>query len=389
MRTLTVSRATAGFLGRGHPWVRPDRFTRGLEQLRCGEPVTLVDQQGRRLASALADPGAGVCARVYAWQPDQPFAPAQALLGAWQRRGALHADPSTTCYRVVHGEADGLPGVRIERYGELLVVLLTTAAAAVHADALAAAAQALLPEARVLVRLHREDLRRANVEDRPWGGWRIDPQAVLTATELDVRYPLRPFAGLATGLYVDQRGTRLALRAQAAGARVLNLFAYTGAFSLALLRAGAQAALDVDRSGPALARAREAAVLNGVHERHRTVQDDCRVVLSQLAKAGERFDLVICDPPTAAQGGEGWVLTRDYPALLTQAWAVVEPGGLLVTCANTLHRPVPLAAWVEAAVGREGIAVAPPPWQIDLPQRQGFPEGRPYQLVLRRRRAAG
>ncbi|MBA3686462.1 MAG: hypothetical protein H0W72_14670, partial [Planctomycetes bacterium] len=140
MKTLTVSRATAGFIARGHPWVRPDRFTRGLDQLRAGDEVVLIDEHGRELASALADPGAAVCARVYDRRPGVPFAPVEAFARAWTARAAMHADPATDCYRVVHGDADGLPGLRVERYGAVLVVLELSGCIAAATELVARAA---------------------------------------------------------------------------------------------------------------------------------------------------------------------------------------------------------------------------------------------------------
>jgi 23S rRNA G2069 N7-methylase RlmK/C1962 C5-methylase RlmI len=177
------------------------------------------------------------------------------------------------------------------------------------------------------------------------------------------------------------------LMPQAAGKRVLNLFAYTGAFSLALLKAGAASAVDVDLAGPALARAAEAAVLNGVADRHTIHQGDCRKYLTGTT---DTFDLIICDPPTAAQGGDGWILRRDYPEVLRAACARLAPGGLLVACCNTLGgKPFPLVDVVAGASRDAGITttdVAVPALAEDLPILGGFPEGRPYRLVAVRRR---
>lgn len=387
MRTLTVSRTTARFIADGHPWVRPDRFTRGLEVLQTGEPVTLIDEGGKRLASALADPANEICARVYHRRPDMPFVPAQALSRAWDKRAALHADPETDCYRVVHGEGDFLPGLRVERYANVFVVLILADCATPYADAICRSLHGRLPEAIVVRRDHRSDLRREDVTSRRFGGGDLDPEAMVIGRELGVSYPLRPFAGLATGIYVDQRATRAWLMPQAAGKRVLNLFAYTGAFSLALLKAGAASAIDVDLAGPALARATEAAVLNGVAGRHAIHQGDCRKFLTTT---DDTFELVICDPPTAAQGGDGWILRRDYPQVLRAACARLAPGGVLVACCNTLGgKPFPLAEVVREAAASAAIdtaEVAVPALGEDLPVLAGFPEGRPYRLVAIRRR---
>jgi len=387
MRTLTVSRTTARFIADGHPWVRPDRFTRGLETLQTGEPVTLIDEGGKRLASALADPANEVCARVYHRRPDMPFVPAQALTRAWDKRAALHTNPETDCYRVVHGEGDFLPGLRVERYASVFVVLVLADCATPYVDEICRSLQRRVPDAIVVRRDHRSDLRREDVTSRRYGGGELDPEAIVIGRELGVKYPLRPYSGLATGIYVDQRATRAWLMPQVAGKRVLNLFAYTGAFSLALLTVNAAAAVDVDVAGPALARAAEAAVLNGVADRHAIHQGDCRKYLTATT---DTFDLIICDPPTAAQGGDGWILRRDYPEVLRAASARLAPGGMLVACCNTIGgKPFPLADVVGEATRAAGITtteVAVPALGEDLPTLSGFPEGRPFRLAAVRRR---
>ncbi len=383
-----VSRASAGFIARGHPWVRPDRFTRGLDGVRAGEPVVLADAEGRALAAALADPAAEVCARVYHRRPDAAFDPAAAVARAWARRAALHADPATDCYRVVHGEADFLPGFRVERYAGVMVVVVLAECAAPHVDAVCAALAGWAPGAAIVVKDHREDLRRGEVATRRWGtagAAELAADTVVEGRELAVVYPLRPAGGLATGLYVDQRATREWLRGQvASGARVLNLFAYTGAFSLSLLTAGAASALDVDLGAPALAAAAAAAARNGVAARHGTRQQDCRRFLAE--DRGE-YEVVICDPPTAAQGGEGWILRRDYPGLLRQAAARVAPGGMLLAACNTVGgKPFALGEAVAAAVaGIAGRGIAAPEPGMDIPLLAGFPEGRPFRLAAWRR----
>lgn len=367
--------------------MRPDRFTRGLEALTTGQAVTLVDDAGNRLASALAEPKGEVCARVFHRKPDLAFRGDEALDRAWDRRKALHADATTDCYRVVHGEGDFLPGLRIERYGDVFVVVVFAECIAAHVDvvckALAKRAREVVATPIIVVRDHKDDLRREGVQSRRLDGQPLDPEAVVIGRELGVRYPLRPFAGLATGVYVDQRATRKWLEPQLAGKRVLNLFAYTGAFSLHALANGAAHATDVDLAGPALKRAEEAAVLNGFTN-HVAIKSDCR---SFLAGSAERWDIVIVDPPTAAQGADGWVLRRDLPEVLALSLQRLAPGGLLVAACNTQGKPYPLADAVRdaaAATKTKLDNVQAPPLGEDLPQIQGFPEGRPHRIVTAR-----
>lgn len=386
MLTLTIGRQSAGFIQNGHPWVRPDRFTTGLDALAAGDPVVLVDERGRRLAAALADPGAEVCARVHHRDPGTAFDPAAAMAKAWKRRGRFHGDRQTDCYRVVHGEADGLPGLRVERYAEVLVVVVFAACIVPHLDTVVAALSDCLPGARIVVRDHLDDLRRESVATRLIGGDLPPPETEVTGREFGLEIPLQPFAGLATGIYVDQRGTRRWLRKQCRGWRVCNLFAYTGVFSLSLLNAGAASAVDVDLAAPALDRAALTATANGLDDRHRIVQADCAAFLR-----GDRgtYDCLICDPPTAAQGGEGWVSRRDYPGLLELALPRLAPGGLILVCSNTLGPrpadPEACLAEAEAATGIHLERLPAPDLDPDLPQLAGFPEGRPFRLVVGRR----
>ncbi len=386
MRRLTVSRATLRFLRQGHPWVRPDKHTLGLDALDVGEAIELVDEDGAAAASALADPGAPVCARVYSFAPATTFDPIAAFARAWKRRAALHADPATDCYRMVHGEADGLPGLRVERYGAAVVVLIQAACARAAAEAVAAEIAKRLPTAAIAIREHLTDLRREAPSARRFGGGELDTQTAFDVRELGVRLRARPFDGLATGVYVDQRATRAWLRGDVAGKRVLNLFAYTGAFSASLLAAGAREALDVDLSAPALRWAQEHAELNGVAERHRIEHGDCLGFVAAAAARGETWDIVIIDPPTAAQGAGGWVAARDYPRLLDEAVRLLAPGGRLVACLNThgarfdLERALARAAQLGRCVVERGPALG-----VDLPLMKGFPEGRPYVLATCRR----
>jgi 23S rRNA (cytosine1962-C5)-methyltransferase len=382
-KRLVVSRASAGFISRGHPWVRPDRFTRGLQQCRVGEHVLLVDDQGREIASALADPKADACARVYHRTPGKPFDVIQTMAKAWTRRGNLHGDGKTTCYRIVHGEGDWLPGLRVDRLGRVVVVVATARCIEPHLHGACVALREVFPDGDIIVREHYDDLRIDEVRSWRWqsdgGKGELDPDAEIQAKELGVDVTLRPFAGLATGIYVDQRGTRQWLRKQAKGKRVLNLFAYTGVFSASLLAANAAQAVDVDISAPALELAQRNNAPFGA--RYRMVQAEAR---DFLRDGSDTFDIVICDPPTSAQGDGGWILRRDYPELLDLIWSRLAPGGLLVACCNTIHgKPFPLHDEVKRQAGAE--MVPEPPLAEDLPQLPGFPEGRPFRIVCARK----
>lgn len=382
---LQIGRQSAGFVQRGHPWVRQDRFTRGLDALASGQAVTLVDEHGKGLASALVDRNhASICARVYHRSPDKPFAWEMAAKRALALRDELIKASDlgpTTCYRVVHGEGDYLPGLRIERLGEWLLVYVRAAAIGPYAEDIArhiADALNIAPR-QVVIREHVEDERRTPSAARRLDKGPLDPEQRALAHELGVPLWVEPAARLASGIYVDQRGTREWLIPRVKDQRVLNLFAYSGLFSTCCLRAGAAQATSVDLSAPALSLAAANGEAAGVSDRHQLVHEDCRAFCEATT---DTYDIVICDPPTAAQGAGGWLARRDYPLLLTAIRRCMQPGGLLIACVNTLGSPYDLTAALSGAGFSPQSNTLGPSLAGDIPQRKGFAEGRPFRLVV-------
>lgn len=376
MRTVTIGRQSAGFVNRGHPWVRKDRFTKGIEHCAIGEAITLVDERGKGVASALANPGADRCALVYHRAAGKAFNPSASVERAWQARAGLHRDSNTNCYRIIHGEADFLPGFRLERYGQSYVLLIRNKAALAHSKAVANTIADLIPNGRLYIREQLDDLRKQKTATYAHDGQTVDSHASHIARELGTDISVQPCLDLATGIYVDQRGTRSWLRQHCAGKSLLNCFAYTGVFSSSLLVAGAERAIDLDLSGAALAVAEANAAHNKVSERHQAVKADCG---QWLAQCTEQFDIIVMDPPTAARGGDGWVLRRDYPKLLKLLPPLLSPKGIVISCCNTLGgKPFDL----KRALNEAGLQIQSdkPQLAADIPQKSGFPEGRPFRL---------
>jgi 23S rRNA (cytosine1962-C5)-methyltransferase len=377
MREVVIGRQSAGFVKRGHPWIRRDRFVRGIEACAPGEAVTLVCD-GKAVASALADPAADIVARVFHKRAGRTFDPLAALARARERRVALLEDDSTDCFRLIHGEGDFLPGFRAECQGDSLVATTFADCAEPWAEKLtrhAAEMMGLIP----VLRRHTQDIRQQSVRVQRLDGRAVEPERACQGRELGVGVEIRPEAGLASGIYVDQRETRRWLHGLCPGKRVLNLFAYTGLFSVSLLCHGAERAVDVDLSAPALALASANALANGVQHQHQAVKASC---LDWLEQDTGQYDLIICDPPTSAQGGGGWLGHRDYPRLLKALRKRCAPGALLVACTNTLGRK---RFDLRKLLGDEHWELAEgPELGADLPQISGFPEGKPFQLVAAR-----
>lgn len=270
-----------------------------------------------------------------------PFAPgalAEALERAAERRWGLAARGDVTAYRLLDAEGDGVPGVTVDRYDAWLVVGLYDDGLPHEAAVLAALAPL---EARGIYVKRRP--RQANVlvaageehaPPRPLVG---EPApSPLAVVEHGVPYLVRLGDGLSTGLFLDQRLNRARVRELAGGARVLNLFAYTAGFSVAAGLGGARETWSIDASAPALEWARENLDHAGLSpEAHRLERGDCFEALKELAARGERFDLVILDPPTYSKTkSHRWTSGKAWRGLARRALEVVAPGGRLLVCSN-------------------------------------------------------
>ena len=317
-----------------------------------------------------------------------PFSPEhlrQTLARAEERRWGLAHRDDVSAYRLVNEEGDGLPGVAVDVYGEWLVVHLYDAG--LPEEARIIDALATTTDKRGIYVKRRP--RQANViveagEDRAptepvWGEAAPSP---LEIVEHGVPLLCRLGEGLSTGVFLDQRANRTRVRELARGARVLNLFAYTCPFTVAAALGGARQTLSVDASKRALEWGRENLGRSGLDEAlHQTLHADCFDVLRDLAAGGERYDLVILDPPTYSKtkstrwkSGKGW---RELAAL---ALGVLGDGGQLLVCSN--DRRMSRGAFrkhLRAAARDRRRSIA----QLkDLPSPRDFPgEAQPKSLL--------
>jgi 23S rRNA (cytosine1962-C5)-methyltransferase len=302
-----------------------------------GQEVRLVDDRGAELGSAVHDPD-NERLRLLAL-PEDGLPLGGALLG-WRvdrairlrRSLGLVADGAT--YRLINGAGDGLPGFTADVLGSVAVVYAYSAA--------------LLPLGRQLAEAVQGFARLAGavVKVRARGGAdRVEQEILgtvperLVAHESGVPFEIHPLGGLNVGLFTDMREHRRGLGRFAAGRRVLNLFSYTGALSVTCARAGATSVTSVDTSAGVQAWAQTNFGLSGLDptdKRWKFPAGDAVRFLARAERDRERWDLVMIDPPTFSTArGTPWTLDRDYPALVSQACAVLPPGGLLWLAANT------------------------------------------------------
>jgi 23S rRNA (cytosine1962-C5)-methyltransferase len=335
MKSLPLPGPAAAFVAGGGRDVDTARLALDAT---AGEQVRLVDERGDELGLAIVDPD-NERLRVLA-TPADGFARIDGALLGWRVeralrwRKALGLPGADHAYRLVHGAGDGLPGFACDVLGPTAVVY-------VYGAALVALGK-LLAEAIVGF----AQLRGAVVKLRARGGAdRVEqdivgarPDDALVVTEHGVPFEVHPLAGLNHGLFTDMREHRRGLARFAGGARVLNLFSYTGALSVACARGGAATVTSVDTSAGVQAWAAGNFARSGLGDarRWRFETGDAVRFLARAARDKERYDLILIDPPTFSTArGAPWTLDRDYPALIAKAAAVIPADGLLWLAANT------------------------------------------------------
>jgi 23S rRNA (cytosine1962-C5)-methyltransferase len=263
------------------------------------------------------------------------------LDAAWQRRAALHTSTQTTAYRLINRSGDGFPDLAVDRYGDVLVahvysegVKVSPPRAVLQALADRAGARAVYIKYRPVQGNVLDDrTRRSLTPIAPLIGQAVERAAVI---ENGSRFLIRPAEGLNPGLFPDMREVREFVRAHAARKTVLNCFAYTCAFGVAALRGGAARALNLDVSRHYLEWGRENAELNGFATVPTDfVKGDVFDWLKRFGKRGQKFEVVILDPPSYSTTHETrFAVERDTARLVALAAPVVQPGGTLIACTN-------------------------------------------------------
>lgn len=336
----------------GHPWVFSNEIAMGaaVKALPPGALVRLVAASGAPLGTAGFNPHSLIAARLFSRDAgetiDRAWIAAR-LRRALALREALYPGGY---YRLVHAEADGLPGLIIDRFGSVVAVQPNTAATdRMWPEILAALVDVLAPKA-VIVAAEGAARRLEGLEPRTElvHGSLDGPVAV---EENGLTYFAEPLAGQKTGWFYDQRDNRAFVARLAGGARVLDAYCYSGGFAVAGAAGGAASVVGIDRSAPALALAVRAAERNGVAARCEFRQAEVFAELARLAAAGERFEIVVADPPAFAKSRrELRPALRGYRKLARLAAAVTGKEGILFL-ASCSHHVTPEGFQAEVARG--------------------------------------
>ena len=382
MKTIQLRDGKERSLQRRHPWVFEGSVAGGKAD--AGETVRVQAADGKFLAWAAYSPTSMI--RLRAWSFDE----AERIDAAFIERRVVQAlavrarlPIASDGQRLIHGEADGLPGLIVDRYADTLCAQFGSSGAERWKATLADA----LLKATGLARLYeRSDASVRSLEGlEPRTGWlRGSGATEVTIREHDWQLKVDVAEGHKTGFYLDQRDSRklFADTLRHFGCqRVLNCYSYTGGFSVAALSGGAAHVTSVDSSAPALVRATEHVALNGFEPaRHDTLDADVNQTLREFIKTGRRFDAIVLDPPkfapTAAHAERA---ARAYKDINRLAFMLLEPGGLLFTfscsggiSADLFHK---IIAGAGLDAGIDGLFYARLAAAPDHTMTVTFPEG--------------
>ncbi|KWE58056.1 23S rRNA methyltransferase [Burkholderia ubonensis] len=391
MQTVTLKPSKDKSLLRRHPWIYANAIDRVDGKPAPGATVIVRAHDGRFLARGAYSPHSQIRVRVWSFDENEPID--HAFFKRRVQRAVAHRNTmvsGTGAVRLVFGEADGLPGLIVDHYVEdsgaasprgQLVCQFMAAGVEAWKDAIVAALVGATGCPNVYERSDVSIREKEGLEQTTGVLAGDPPPATLITNENGVRYHVDVPNGHKTGFYVDQRDNRALVTQYANGRDVLNCFCYTGGFSLAALKGGAARVVSIDSSGDALALAQQNVVANGFDPARASWLDaDAFKTLRRLVDEGERFDLIVLDPPKFAPTRDSVDrAARAYKDINLSGFRLLRPGGLLFTysCSGAidmdLFQKIVAGAAADAKVDarilkRLGAGV-------DHPLLSAFPEG--------------
>ncbi len=394
MTAVCVPERLVGHLLAGHPWLYAESIP-AIQEAQTGDFVALLSPKRRLLGIGLFDARSAIALRVLSTRAEDRPGP-----DLWRRRvrealrcrrEALDLE-RTDAYRLLNGEGDRLPGIVVDNYAGYLSLKLDTEAWLPHLDDLCGALVEVVDPRGIYLKGVAGSRRKGARDPGPlakprtlYGEAPPEPTPVL---EHGMRLGVSLVHGQKTGFFLDQRENRALIRRYAEGRTVLNLFSYTGGFSIAAALGGATRVASVDTAAAAIAGARENFALNGIDpDEHEFAAEDAFAYLERCAEAKRTFDLVICDPPSFAPRKQAVTnAVRAYTRLHRQALRRVERGGLFAAASCSSH------ITMEMFLGtlREAAAKCRRPLRMiecrhqpaDHPSYLHFPEGRYLKFAL-------
>ncbi len=380
MKKLILKPGREKSLKRKHPWVFSGAVARVEGDPQTGDTIEVRSADGEFLAVAAYSPHSQIRARVWDWKEraiDRAFFNERIKRSVERRRILLDAD-AADAMRLIYGESDGLPGIIADRYGDTVVVQLTSAGGERWRDEISESLQQVTGAASVWERSDAEVRQLEGLPPRT-GLLRGTPAEPLMVSEHGLSFEVGLESGHKTGFYLDQRDNRLMVRALAAGRDALDCFCYSGGFALNMLKGGAKSVTAIDSSADALAQAQRNAELNKLPQAE-WMEADVFQALRRFRDQRRDFDLIVLDPPKFAPT-VSYVekAARAYKDINLLAFKLLRPGGVLVTfsCSGgvsaELFQKIVAGAALDAGVDariEHWLHAAP-----DHPVALNFPEG--------------
>jgi len=375
-----VNGYSAEWLGKGFDWVYGKEVVAKHGSFSSGDAVDIVSQEGRHLGVGIAAEGKVAVRRFRRDRGDIDAAFVKERMAAALRRRRI--PEGTTAWRWVHGENDDLPGIRVDVWGQHATLALDDRSLDCLREAVidSVLAHPAIDTVWENTRPAHDDQRDSPVAGRCLTGDGVDE--LVTVLEDGLRFEVCPRMGLDAGLYPDMRDVRGWLRPYWAGKRVLNTFAYTGAFSVAAAANGATRVDTVDLASTAVARTKRNFELNGIDtEGHGFWTEDTFKALDRFRRTGQMFDIIVVDPPSFAHGPDGvWSVEQGLSRVLAACLRVLAPGGWVLVATNQGSlSPKEFQKLIKAASAKVSrrlrlIHQGSPPH--DIPASLDFPESR-------------
>lgn len=336
MNKIVLKKPPQGSLRFGHPWVYKDQLHETPPASEAGSLVDVVTETGRWLARGYWNPKSEITVRILARNDvpiDGAFIRAR-LADALKLRSRMVTD--TNAMRLVHSEADGLPGLIVDRYDEVLVVQFLTLGMEKLRDTVLEALDEVFPNRGVYERSDAGSRKLEGLEEKT--GWiHKDCGDEVIVHEKDVKMAVRFGQGHKTGLYLDQRENRFFLREWMKKGKALDAFCYEAGFGLQLARGGCQVT-SIDASGDAIARAEDHRKRNGLEKNLELVNANVFDAMKEMEPKGERFDLIILDPPSFAKQKTALAgALSGYREIILRALKLLSPEGTMAVFSCAYH----------------------------------------------------
>lgn len=336
--TVKLARGRQPRVAGGHPWVYGTEAGEIEGDFHPGDIVEVTDSRGRFLGRGYINPASQILVRIMTRNRDEEINRdffLRRIEAAWRYRKKVAGN--TDAFRVVFSEADFLPALVVDKFGGFLVIQTLALGMEVRKETIVSVLREVVAPDGIY---ERNDAPVRELEGLPLQTGFIGDEFGTTVeiVENGLRFEVELAGGQKTGYFLDQRENRLVLENFCPGARVLDCFCHTGAFSVYAARFGAREVLGVDISGPALEAAARNAARNGFAGVCRFREANGFDELRALERAGEKFDLVILDPPAFTKSKkalEGAI--RGYKEINLRAFKILRPGGFLVTCSCSYH----------------------------------------------------